>query len=76
MISPQIHILDFNGVYEEQRTLKSLAEFVFSKRIEGVRYMVFPEKIPEIENILPPHPGVTFLGDGEFHHLTYLIIKK
>jgi len=76
VIPPHIHILDFNGVYEEQRTLKSLAEFVFSKKIEGIRYMVLPEKIPEIENILPSHLGVTFLGDGEFHHLTYFIIKK
>ncbi|PLV56187.1 hypothetical protein [Thermotoga sp. SG1] len=76
MTSPQIHILDFDGVYENQTALKSLATHVFFENMTGVRYVILPEKIAEVERILPERPGITFLGDGEFHHLTYLIIKR
>ena len=76
MASPRIYILDFDGVYEEQSTLKSLASYVFSGNMTGIRYMILPEKVVEVEKILPERPGITFLGDGEFHHLTYLLLRR
>lgn len=76
MTLPQVHILDFDGVYQAQTVLKSLATHVFFENMTGVRYMILPEKMKEVERILPERPDITFLGDGEFHHLTYLLIKK
>jgi len=76
MTLPQVHILDFDGVYQAQAVLKGFATHVFFENMTGVRYMILPEKMKEVERILPERPDVTFLGDGEFHHLTYLLIKK
>ncbi|PLV59883.1 hypothetical protein [Thermotoga sp. KOL6] len=72
----RVNILDLDGVYEGQTILKSLASTVVSAKMKGVRYMLLPEKLIEMEKLISGLHGIIFLGDSEYHHFTYLFIKK
>jgi len=74
----KVLVMDTNGVYSAQPLLLSRVDFFLDLgRLRGIRYMCSPESLERLQRFLPNFGRtITFLGDGECHHLSLLFLKR
>ncbi|MCS7233789.1 MAG: hypothetical protein N3C62_06210 [Synergistetes bacterium] len=74
---PLIIILDFDGIYGEQYYLSSLGRVIDLRKVDGVKFMCFPSKLCEIDDLIPKRQKlICFLGGGEYHHFSLLFLRR
>ncbi len=70
-------ILNTDNSYLEQKKLLKRGKIFDLTEIPEKKYMASPNTIKKIEKILPDNGRfVSFLGQGDYHYLTYLFLKK
>ncbi len=85
----EITVLNFDGPYLLQRRLADLADrWVDLSDIPGTNLLCAEEALAEIRRRLaglrgthvrsaaPAAPGVTFIGSGNYHYVTYLLLEQ
>ena len=70
-------ILDLDGSVKPMPGAETLPLRGWEEAIRfGCRQAQLDALEREIESSLAPHPAVTFMGSGDFHHLSYLLIRR
>lgn len=74
---PEVNVLCFDETLNGQKRLLKMAHHLFDfGNLEGIRFLMEKYKIEELKNRLKiKMPGITYLGPGDFHHFTKLMIE-
>ncbi len=70
-------ILHFDDVYFYQNRLRSIGKEIDLREISGIRYLCPIERLEEIDRKIPKYRSfITFIGSGDFHYITYLLLRR
>lgn len=70
-------ILHFDDVYFYQNKLRSIGKDVDLREISGIRYLCLLESLEELDRKIPKYRSfITFIGSGDFHYITYLLLRR
>ena len=70
-------ILHFDDVYLYQRRLRATGREIDLRGMSGIRYLCPIERLEILDARIPYHKrAITFLGSGDFHYVTYILLRR
>jgi hypothetical protein len=70
-------ILHFDDVYLYQRRLRAIGREIDLRGMSGIRYLCPLERIEILDARIPYYKkAITFLGSGDFHYITYILLRR